>query len=68
MGTRNGLQAFTKIAHSLCRLLGTWQAPITAAINASSLSSEDKASAIAYIAAANTACGAFVKLMTKWEQ
>ena len=67
MAQRTGLQAFSKIAHSLCRLLGTWQGSIVAAINASSLSSEDKTAAINYIAAANSACGAFVQLMTKWE-
>lgn len=67
MAARTGLQAFSKAAHGVCRLLGRWQPSIVAAINASSLSSEDKAKAIEYIAAANTACGAFILLMTKWE-
>ena len=67
MAQRTGLQAFSKSAHGICRLLGRWQPSIVAAINASSLSTEDKASAVSYVNAANAACGAFVQLMTRWE-
>jgi len=67
MAARTGISAFSKAAHGICRLLGRWQPSIIAAINASSLSAEDKASAVAYVNAANAACGAFVQLMTKWE-
>jgi len=67
MASRTGLQAFAKIAHSLCRLLGRWQASIVTEVNASSLTTEQKANAVAYINAANAACSAFVQLMTKFE-
>lgn len=68
MAARTGLQAFAKAAHGICRLLGTWQPSIVAAINASSLSTEDKAAAVSYVTAANNACNAFNLLMTKMER
>lgn len=67
MAGRTGVQAFATAAHGICRLLGRWQPSIVAAINASSLSTEDKSAAVGYVNAANAACGAFVQLMTRWE-
>ena len=68
MAQRTGLQVFSRTAHQLCKILVKWRPSITAAINASTLSAEDKAAAISYLTAAENACNAFNLLMTKWEQ
>lgn len=67
MVARTGLQVFSRTAHKLCGILVKWRPSIVAAINASSLSSEDKAAAVTYITAAESACNAFNLLMTKFE-
>lgn len=68
MAARTGLQAFTKICQKACKLLAVWQPSILAAINGSSLSSEDKVLAAATISAINSSCDAFNALMVKWEK
>jgi hypothetical protein len=66
-GSRNGLQQFLKLCHRICKLLGVWQASIVGAINASSLSSDQKAEIVSVINAVNTACDAMVLIMQKYE-
>lgn len=68
MAARTGLQVFARTAHKLCSVLVKWRPSIVAAINASSLSAEDKSAAITYITAAENACNSFNLLMTKFEQ
>lgn len=67
MATRTGLQAFVLLCHKICKLLGTWQATIISAVNASGLTSDQKTEVIAVINAVNTACDAMVQLTTKYE-
>lgn len=65
--TRNGLQAFLKLCHRICKLLGVWQSSIIAAVNATSLTSDQKTEIIGVINAVNTACDAMVQIMQKYE-
>lgn len=65
--TRTGLQKFLLLCHRICKLLGVWQASIVGAINATSLTTEQKNEIIAVISAVNTACDAMVLIMQKYE-
>ena len=65
--TRTGLQQFLKLCHRICKLLGVWQASIIGAVNASSLTTDQKAEITAVISAVNTACDAMVLIMQKYE-
>lgn len=67
MAARTGLQQFLKLCHRICVLLGVWQATILSAVNATSLSSDQKTEIIAAINAVNTACDAMVQAMTRYE-
>lgn len=65
---RTGMQAFTAICKKACKLLAVWQTSIIAVVNASTLSSADKALAIDTINSINASCDVFVQLATRWEQ
>lgn len=65
--TRTGLQQFVKLCHRICKLLGVWQSSIVGAINASGLTSDQKAEVIAVVNAINVACDAMVLIMQKYE-
>lgn len=67
MATRTGLQTFLKLCHKICVLLGVWQSTIISAVNATDLSTEQKAEIVALINAVNTACDAIVQAMTRYE-
>jgi len=67
MGARTGLQQFLRLCHKICVLLGVWQATIISAINASGLTSDQKAEVIGLVNAINTACDAMVQAMTRYE-
>ena len=67
MATRTGLQTFLLLCHKICKLLGVWQSSIVGAINASALTTEQKAEIVAVISAVNTACDAMVLIMQKYE-
>lgn len=67
MAQRTGFQAFLKLCHKVCVLLGVWQATIISAINATSLTSEQKAELVSLVNAVNTACDAMVQATTRYE-
>jgi hypothetical protein len=65
---RTGLQTFAKTVHKLCRLFGVFRGSIVLAVNATSLSSGDKAKLISLIETVDTACSAIDLIMIKSEK
>lgn len=67
MSTRTGFQTFLRLSEKLCRLFGTFRGSITAAVNASTLSAEDKAKVLAIISTIDSACAALQLVTITWE-
>lgn len=67
MAQRTGFQTFLKLCHKICVLLGVWQSTIISAINATSLTTEQKNELVSLVNAVNTACDAMVQAMTRYE-
>jgi hypothetical protein len=67
MAVRTGLPTAVALCRKFCKLLAVFKPSIIAAINASALSSEDKATAIATLNAIDAGCDAFTQLAVKFE-
>lgn len=68
MAARTGLPTAIRLTRGFCKFLATWKPSVTAAINASSLSAENKTIAINTLDAIETGCDVFSMLFTKYEQ
>lgn len=55
-GGRNGMSSIIFFVRQVCRIYTTFSAAIISYINASSLSSDDKATVIAWLNAGSAAC------------
>lgn len=67
MFARTGFQTFLKLSGKLCKLFGVYRGSITAAVNASTLSAEDKAKVLAIISTIDSACAALALVTITWE-
>lgn len=68
MAVRTGLQTAIKLTRGFCKFLATWKPSVVAAINSSSLSAPDKATAIATLDAIESGCDVFSMLFVRWEK
>ena len=68
MAARTGLPTAVRLTRGFCKFLATWKPSVVAAINASSLSSTDKATAIATLDAIESGCDIFSMLLVRYEQ
>lgn len=67
MAGRTGLQTAVKLCNRFCKFLSTWKPSVVGAINASTLTTEQKNLAIATLDAIESSCDVFRMLMTTWE-
>lgn len=68
MAVRTGLPTAVKLCRQFCRFLASWKPSVVAAINASSLTTLQKETAIATLDAIETSCDVFSMLAVHFEQ
>ena len=66
-GGRIGMSTTIKVVQALCKIYGTYQAKIIAYVNASTLTSDQKASVISWLNLATEICGLLTSIQVVYE-